>query len=165
VSSIQRVGDGAAVVYPLLDLLLLVNSLWQDLHQYTVALCMWVLALQGIADLRSARLLQVTIYTRGCYLSCGRDHPCWPKGISLSRVKGHKESGLAARRRRARRSAGSGVVGQVSDRARSTGQPLGNKGEKRYPGKRPILARHIMDTRLRVARGIAKQPVSRCLKR
>jgi len=69
VSSIQRVGDGAAVAYPLLDLLLLVNSLWQDLHQYTVALCMCVLAPQGIADLRSARLLQVTIYIRGCYLS------------------------------------------------------------------------------------------------
>jgi hypothetical protein len=28
--------------------------------------------------------------------ACGRDHPCWPKGISLSRVKGHKEDTILA---------------------------------------------------------------------
>jgi len=55
-SSIQRVGDGAAVAHPLLDLLLLVNSLWQGLHQSTPALCMCALAPHSTADLRSARL-------------------------------------------------------------------------------------------------------------
>lgn len=47
---------------------------------------------------------------------------------------------------------------------------VGNKGEKRYPetaesGQFWRATLIDMDTRLRVARGIAKQPVSRCLKR
>jgi hypothetical protein len=57
---LQRAGDSAAFVYPLLDLLLLVNSLWQDQRQCIVVLCMCVLVPQGIADLRSARLLRAT---------------------------------------------------------------------------------------------------------
>jgi hypothetical protein len=89
-------------------------------------------------------------------------------------VKGHKEDTILAWLRDAAEHAAALEAELLARYRIERGQLdslwayVGNKSEKtkkRYPGKRPILARHIMDTRLRVARGIAKQPVSRCLKR
>ena len=50
---------------------------------------------------------------------------------SLSRVKGHKEDTLLAWLREAAKHAEAiGVAGQVSDQARSIGQPLGVRGQQ-----------------------------------
>jgi hypothetical protein len=73
--------------------------------------------------------------------ACGRDHPCWPKGISLSRVKGHKEDTILAWLRDAAEHAAALEAELLARYRIERGQLdslwayVGNKGEKRVSGE------------------------------
>jgi hypothetical protein len=78
--------------------------------------------------------------------ACGRDHPCWPKGISLSRVKGHKEDTILAWLRDAAEHAAALEAELLARYRIERGQLdslwayVGNKGEKKGIRRLPKAA-------------------------